>query len=201
MLMIIEGNIGAGKSSLTQEIANKLSIKSFLEPAETNPYLEDFYKDPNRCALEMQLYLLAKRIEIQNEALEYIQKTGRTAVIDRSLFGDSVFAKRNWLDRNIDSRGYKVYLQYLNFHISKLPSDLLVMFMDVLPEVCLDRIVNKRKRPCEATIPLAYLQGLNECYEELIKDLTEQKHKVIRLDWNHFGTVEKVLESFQGELR
>jgi NADH dehydrogenase (ubiquinone) 1 alpha subcomplex subunit 10 len=59
-LVIIEGNISAGKSTLTRDLAAALGYRVFLEPTTTNPYLADFYRDPKRFALKMQIYLLRR---------------------------------------------------------------------------------------------------------------------------------------------
>lgn len=197
MLILIEGNIAAGKSSLTSALEKELGAKSFQEPLETNPYLQDYYKDPKRWALEMQLFLLAQRVATQNEAIEFIKKTGRPAVIDRSIFGDAVFAKRNWLDGNIDDRGYKTYLQHLDLHVDKLKLDPLIIYLNVKPEVCHDRIVNLRKRSYEAAIPLNYIQGLDECYRQMIDDLISKKYRVIDVDWASFEPLKTILDQIR----
>src|SRR5277367_3948639 len=95
MLIIVEGNIGAGKSSITKAIAEKLKAHAMYEPVESNPYLDDFYKDQKRWALEMQYWLMAKRFKMHEEAIEHIMTTGQAVIMDRSIYGDAVFAKKN----------------------------------------------------------------------------------------------------------
>ena len=72
MLIIIEGQIASGKTTLTKNICSKLNFKPMFEPVETNPYLEKFYKDKERWALEMQFWFLVKRFEMHNEAVKII---------------------------------------------------------------------------------------------------------------------------------
>ena len=193
MLIIIEGNIGAGKSTLTHHLGNELGAKVFFEPVETNPYLADFYKDPKRYALEMQYWLMASRFEMHEKAMEHSRSSGQIVIMDRSLYGDSVFAKKNWQDGMIDDRGYEAYLQHRKLYISQLHTPEISLYLDVAPEICHDRILNLRKRDCEGGIPLPYLQGLDKCYQELLLELEERGSHVYRVPWNQFGGTKDIL--------
>lgn len=198
MLLIIEGNMGAGKTTLAQNLASEMQVKSFLEPLETNPYLEDFYKDPKKWALEMQLFLLAKRIYSQEQAYEYAMDTGHISILDRSILGDAVFAKQNWKIGNIDDRGYEMYQQHSLYHIEKMKNrNQLILFIDVSPQECHNRIINKRKRAYEASIPFDYVNGLDQCYRDLLGELKANSNSVMMLDWNNFGTTEYVMKTIR----
>ena len=174
MLIVVEGNIGAGKSSLTKALVEKLGGFGMYEPVESNPYLADFYKNPKRWALEMQFWLMAKRFQMHEEAVTHINRTGQAVIMDRSIYGDSVFAKKNWQDGNIDDRGYKAYLQHRKLYIDKLLTPNVTLYLDVSPSICHDRILNLRKRTSEVGIPLAYLEGLDKCYRELLMELEDR---------------------------
>ncbi len=79
-LIIIEGNISAGKSTLTRELAQALGYRVFLEPTSTNPFLADFYRDPKRYALRMQVYLLRRRFHTYVAAVQHMLETGQVRV-------------------------------------------------------------------------------------------------------------------------
>jgi deoxyadenosine/deoxycytidine kinase len=201
MLIIVEGNIGAGKSSITKAIAEKIKAYAMYEPVESNPYLEDFYKDQKRWALEMQYWLMAKRYKMHEEAIEHIMKTGQAVIMDRSIYGDAVFAKKNWMDNNIDDRGFKAYMQHRNLYVNRLLTPNITIYLDVLPETCHHRILNLRKRDAESAIPIAYLQGLDKCYHELLMELEERGSDVYRIPWEEFGKVDEVLKTISASER
>ena len=106
-LIIIEGNISAGKSTLCRELAKHLDFKLFLEPAcEGNPYLSLFYQNPKKYALRMQLWLLRRRFETYVEAIRLLSTSSVNGVLlDRSIFSDYVFAVKNYEDGNISYQG------------------------------------------------------------------------------------------------
>ena len=197
MLIVIEGNIGAGKSSLTKELVTTLHAHGMYEPVESNPYLDDFYKNPKRWALEMQFWLLAKRFQMHEEAVQHINKTGQAVIMDRSIYGDSVFAKKNWQDGNIDDRGYKAYLQHRKLYVDRLLVPNVTLYLDVKPHTCHDRILNLRKRNSESGIPLAYLEGLDKCYRELLMELEDRGSNVYLVEWDSFGHIDKVIKQLE----
>lgn len=201
MLIIVEGNIGAGKSTITEALVQELGARGMYEPVESNPYLIDFYQDQKRWALEMQYWLMARRFEMHEEAIRHINRTGQAVVMDRSIYGDSVFAKKNWQDGNIDDRGYKAYLQHRKLYIDRLLIPQITLFLDVAPEVCHHRIHNLRGRNCENGIPLEYLRGLHKCYGELLMELEDRGSQVYRVDWNKFGNIQYVLKLFEANER
>lgn len=75
-LVIVEGNIGVGKSTLACQLARQLNYKVFLEPATKNPYLAKFYKDPKRYALKLQLWIFRQRFKTYIDATEHVLKHG-----------------------------------------------------------------------------------------------------------------------------
>lgn len=75
-LVIIEGNIGVGKSTLGRKMAKELGYKLFMEPTVENPYLEKFYADPHKYALKLQLWILKQRYLTYVEAVKHLMSTG-----------------------------------------------------------------------------------------------------------------------------
>ncbi len=193
MLIIIEGNIGVGKSTLSNKLAEEYNFKLFEEGADTNKefveYLNLYYKDPKRYALEMQFWLMSTRFRQHQEALNHIHKTGQTCIMDRSIYGDTVFAKRNFLDGNISKLGYDSYLKHRDVMLQFLMVPQLTLYLDATPETCLERI-NMRNRTSENGIPLEYLKGIDSLYNELLVELEDKGSHVKRIDWSQFRGVD-----------
>lgn len=193
-LVIVEGNISAGKSTLTRDLAATLGYRVFLEPTTTNPYLADFYRDPKRFALKMQIYMLRRRYRVYLAALKHIVETGEGAVLDRSIFSDWVFAEKNRLDGNIDSEGFWYYTQLRAKMLEQLPYPHFTVYLDVAPGVCHERIHGVRKRAAEVDsgIPLEYLQGLDTCYQLFLREMRAQGSTIVSFDWANFGSVDQI---------
>lgn len=196
-MICIEGNIGAGKSTLSKQLAEQMGAQVFYEPTDDNPYLDRYYHDPKRYALEMQFWLMSKRFEMHEVAIRHIWSTGQSVIMDRSIYGDWLFAKKNWEDGNIDNAGYESYLHHRDVMTRYLLTPHVMLFLEALPETCMDRI-KERGRDCEKTIPLEYLYGLNRLHREFATEMEEMGSTVIRLDWGKYGDVSKVLKMVQG---
>ena len=182
-LICIEGNIGSGKSTLTKALAQLAGVKAFYEPVEENPYLDLFYSNPRRYALEMQFWLMSRRFELHEQAIRHIWQTGQSVIMDRSIYGDWVFAKKNWLDGNIEDVGYKSYLKHREVLNRYLLVPHTTLWLHAHPVTCRDRIT-ERGRDCEKTIPLSYLEGLHTLHAELMEEMRGRGSKVIALDWD-----------------
>lgn len=173
LYVCIEGNIGAGKSSLAEALAKPGvcpalgdSVIVQREPAEgVNPYLADYYRDPARYALGMQVYLLSQRRRMQMAA-QAICLAGQASVIaDRSYFGDRCFAE---VQRDLGYFSTADFATYLSLH-KDMQAELLYpsAFVQLVasPELCQTRIARRRAailgRECEAGISLDYLGRLD----------------------------------------
>ena len=75
-IVLVEGNIGIGKTTLCRELSERLKYKAFFEPATENPYLEKFYANPKKYALQLQLWIFNQRCHTYVDALKHIVKTG-----------------------------------------------------------------------------------------------------------------------------
>lgn len=80
-LVIVEGNIGVGKSTLACQLARQLNYKVFLEPTTKNPYLAKFYEDPKKYALKLQLWIFRQRFRTYIAATEHVLKSGRCLAV------------------------------------------------------------------------------------------------------------------------
>ena len=110
LVIICEGNIGAGKTEFGKQFTKIFNYKLFKEPVEDNPYLEDYYVDPKKWALIMQLWLLAKRFKCHVEGINVARESiiggqYNGVFFDRSVYGDAVFEQVNYEAGNISEEG------------------------------------------------------------------------------------------------
>lgn len=197
-MIVVEGLIGVGKSTLTKAMGEALNLRVMEEPVADNPYLEKFYQDPKRYALEMQFWLMSRRFEMHQQAIKHIWQTGQGVIMDRSIYGDAVFAEKNYLDGNIDEMGFKNYMHMREVMFQFLMVPQITLFLSANAEVCAQRI-NMRSRNCESSIDLDYLRGLDKLYFELMRKLQERGSKVITVDWNQFQSWEFILNTLREE--
>jgi len=186
-LIILEGNISAGKTSLSAKLGDILGYSVFLEPITTNPYLTDFYREPSKYALIMQLWLLDQRYNTFLNAVKYALEYNSGVILDRSVYSDWVFAENCRVEGLISEKGFIEYKNQREKYLSNIPIPEVTLYLDVKPEECLKRIQTLRKRDCEQNIPLSYLKGLDLCYSEFLKEMNEKGSKVFSVDWTNFG--------------
>lgn len=200
-LVIVEGNISAGKSTLCRSLANDLGFVLYLEPTVENPFLEPYYKEPKKYALPMQLWLLKQRFVTYVKAVKYCMHNAdetRGVILDRSIWSDIVFAEKNFVDGNFSREGYDYYLQLRERMLSSLPAPHALVYLDTSAEVCYDRIHKLRQRGCEGGIPLEYLAGLDECYKNFVTSMQGTKSDCLTVPWNTFGSTEQIASFVRG---
>lgn len=166
MHIAIAGNIGSGKTTLTNMLAKRYGWKAHYEPVDNNPYLEDYYHDMKRWAFNLQIFFLNKRFK---DVVE-ISKSKDTIVQDRTIFEDARIFAPNLHDMGLMSdRDFANYSDLFDLMVSlvKLP-DLMIYIRSSVPRL-IDNI-QQRGRSYEQTIRIDYLRGLNDRYEEWIKD-------------------------------
>lgn len=160
----VAGNVGAGKSTLTRMVGEKLGFDTHYEKVDGNPYLGDFYTDQEKWGFHLQLYFLSQRFKQQEE----IFKNGRNNIQDRSIYEDvEIFAKNlneNKLMSNRDFETYKDLFYDLTQHLQK--PDLMIYLTGSIDKV-LERI-NHRGRDVEKSVDIEYWKNLHSRYEEWI---------------------------------
>lgn len=158
----VAGNIGAGKTELVSFLCKKYEIKPFFEPNDTNPYLEDFYRDMNGYAFKSQIYFLTHKFRLHRE----LEKEPGTVVQDRTIYEDAeIFARNLHRQKAIDARDWKTYCELYEIVSRALaPPDLMIYLR--CPVRTLKQRIRGRGRKMEQEIPTAYLSRLNELYEE-----------------------------------
>jgi deoxyadenosine kinase len=189
----IAGMIGAGKSTLAHALGEHLDIDVYCEPVDDNEYLADFYRDTARYSFATQIYLLNRRFQQHQEIIW----KGRSAVQDRTIYEDSIFAKMLVEIGLMEERDYRTY-QALFAHMSNfMCRPNVIVYLDVSPERSLERI-RGRSRDVESGISSEYLSALYRGYEEFITDIS-RTIPVIRIDYDRFGTAKEMADVIQRE--
>ncbi|MFO1426229.1 MAG: deoxynucleoside kinase [Steroidobacteraceae bacterium] len=178
----IAGNIGAGKSELTEFLCAKYGLTPCFEPNDENPYLADFYRDMKTWAFRSQLFFLARKYRLHLA----LQQERRGVVQDRTLYEDAeIFARNLHRQRCIDRRDYATYMELYRAMAGSLrPPDLMIQLR--CPVRVLRQRIRRRGRAMEQDIPVTYLQRLNRLYEEWYEQYDLSPVLVLetdQLDW------------------
>ena len=195
MFVGIAGIIGAGKTTLTQSLADALGYEAYYEPVKENVYLGDFYTDMKRWGAMMQLYLLFKRFE-QHQRL--VWTTAKGAVQDRTIYEDTIFAKMLHDGGLIDDRDYETYTGHFSLMKRFLVYPDILIYLQVEPETAFKRI-QKRGRDVEQTITLDYLEQLHQGYEQFAEEMGRYT-RVLTVDWNAYRPTAEVIELVKAEM-
>ena len=192
LVVIVEGLIGAGKSTLTHELGRALgdSTLILMEPDErnnANPYLADFYGDKDRWAFTMQVHLLGVRYRMQLLAQWHAMGGMGHAICDRSYYGDTCFARMMHKTGQISDREFDTYRNMYQAMTASVLLPSVCVRLHVDPSVAATRIAKRAAqregRRSELIIDLDYLRALDEEIETTVGILQGQGVRVIDLDW------------------
>jgi deoxyadenosine/deoxycytidine kinase len=196
----IAGNIGAGKTTLTELLGKHFVWDVHYETTEDNPYLSDFYMDMKRWSFNLQVFFLSNRYQ----QILRIQQGDRTVIQDRTIFEDAYIFAPNLASMGLmERRDYENYRNLFEAIVSQIKApDLLIYLRAGIPTLV--EHIHRRGRDYEGSISIDYLKKLNERYEEWISGYTSGKLLIINsdeLDFEHNKThLGQVLESVQAEL-
>ena len=165
MHIAIVGNIGAGKTTLTEMLAKNYGWEPVFEAVDNNPYLEDFYSDMKRWSFNLQIYFLNSRYR----QIVDIQKKGLNLIQDRTIYEDAYIFAENLHDMGLmTTRDYENYQSIFDNVIEFIkPPDLLIYLKATVPTLVNN--IQRRGREYESGIRLDYLSKLNEKYDKWIK--------------------------------
>jgi deoxyadenosine/deoxycytidine kinase len=185
----IAGNIGAGKTTLTEMLSKHYKWIPQFEDVDHNPYLMDFYDDMPRWSFNLQIYFLNSRL---NQLLD-IQRGTETIIQDRTIYEDAQIFAPNLHDMGLmnkrDFDNYFKFFQTLKTMVQ--PPDLLIYLKASVPTLVGQ--IQKRGREYEENIRLDYLKKLNELYIKFIDGYKEGPLLIIDCDKNKFGENEEHL--------
>ncbi|MDQ1151315.1 MULTISPECIES: deoxynucleoside kinase [Sphingobacterium] len=178
MHIAIVGNIGAGKTTLTELLASHFKFEPQFEAVDNNPYLEDFYSDMKRWAFNLQIFFLNSRFR----HIVKLQETGIDMIQDRTIYEDAYIFAENLYDMGLmsarDFENYSNIFQSIIHYIK--PPDLLIYLKASVPTLVNN--IQKRGRDYESAIRLDYLSKLNDKYDKWINNYKEGKVMVLDKD-------------------
>ena len=166
--IIISGNIGSGKSSLTKILSERLGWKAFYEVVEDNPYLEDFYNDMKKWSFHLQVFFLSKRFQHHQN----IVRDPCSVVQDRSIYEDvDIFAQNLYEQGFMSPRDYHNYRELFTIMVDFLSPPDLIIYLQASVDTLKQRIA-LRGRDYEKNISSDYLEQLNILYKNWVKGFT-----------------------------
>lgn len=178
MFIAVAGNIGAGKTTLTSLLAKHYGWEPRFEAVAKNPYMEDYYKDIHRWSFCLETFFLKERFR----DLLAISNTDKDIIQDRSIFeGVHVFAANNQAMGNMEQRDYNTFLELFQqmTSVARTP-DLMIYLRASIPHLVAN--IQKRGRDYEQSIPIEYLQNLNNRYEDFINHKYQGRVMIIDVD-------------------
>ena len=183
MHIAIVGNIGAGKTTLTELLSKSYGWDPLYEAVDNNPSLEDFYNDMKRWSFNLQIYFLNSRYR---QILD-IQKLGKNVIQDRTIYEDAFIFAENLHDMGLlttrDYENYRAIFDNMTSYIK--PPDLLVYLKASVPTLVNN--IQRRGREYESGIRLDYLSKLNEKYQKWISGYKLGKLLIIDKDTLDFA--------------
>ncbi len=183
MHIAIAGNIGSGKTTLTELLAKHFQWEPHYESVDDNPYLNSFYEDMQRWSFNLQIYFLNTRFK----QIVTIRKSGKTVIQDRTIYEDAYIFAPNLHSMNLmTTRDFDNYCSLFELISSLIqPPDLLIYLRATVPTLV--NQIQKRGREYESAIRLDYLKNLNERYEEWVKGYTLGKLLIVDVDNVNFS--------------
>ncbi len=163
--ILVAGNIGAGKTSLTERLGARLGYRTAFESVAENPYLADFYGDMRQWSFHLQVFFLGHRAE---QHLALVQAP-ESAICDRSIYEDYyIFARALHRLGNLNERDFDAYGRLFRLMMSTLPAPDLLLYLKASTPTLLQRI-RGRGRAIETGITAEYLDLLNALYSEWLQ--------------------------------
>jgi deoxyadenosine/deoxycytidine kinase len=164
-LVLVAGNISAGKTSLTERVGTRLGWRTAFESVGDNPYLAEFYANMREWAFHLQVFFLGHRARQHLE----LANSPQSAIADRSIYEDAfIFARALHHLGNLNERDYKSYRAVFDLVSDGLPQPDLLLYLRAPVEVLMERI-RRRGRDMERGITADYLRLLDRFYDEWLE--------------------------------
>jgi deoxyadenosine/deoxycytidine kinase len=164
-MILVAGNIGSGKTSLTERFGERLGWLTAFESVVDNPYLADFYADMKQWSFHLQVFFLGHRAQQHLD----MWNDPRSAIIDRSIYEDAfIFARALNHLGNLNERDYETYKKVFERVVATLPPPSLLVYLRAPVPVLMKRI-HSRGREMESGIDESYLQLLESYYDDWMK--------------------------------
>jgi deoxyadenosine/deoxycytidine kinase len=178
--LAIAGNIGVGKTELTDRLSRDLGWYAYYEPVIQNPYLDDFYADMARWAFHLQIYFLSERFKAQVTIGESVG----AFIQDRTIYEDrEIFARTLHEQGDMTRVDFENYTALFDCMVGFLRKPDLILYLKASPETLMDRIA-RRGRESEKSITIDYLARLGRKYDEWM-DRARGVYEVLVLDTDH----------------
>ncbi len=178
MHIAVAGNIGSGKTTLTQLLSKHFKWEPHYEDVVDNPYLDDFYHQMERWSFNLQIYFLNSRFR----QVKQIRESGKKVIQDRTIYEDAhIFAPNLFAMNLMSTRDFENYSSLFELMESTVKApDLLIYLRSSIPNLVGQ--IHKRGRDYESTISIDYLSRLNERYEAWIQTYTRGNLLIIDVD-------------------
>ena len=181
--VVISGNIGVGKTTLSKKISKKFNWKLQLEEVKNNPYLDDFYKSMSDWSFHLQIFFLNSRFN----QIQKISESDNVVIQDRSIYEDyEVFTKTLHDSGVLKDREFNNYKRLYNTILKYISQPDLHIYLRNNNIDNIIKNIKKRKRDFEKTIDKNYLIKLNEYYENWIRRHPKKRILIIDLSENDF---------------
>ncbi len=196
MYIAIAGNIGSGKTTLTEILTQRYGAKAYYEEPN-NPYIGDFYEDMQRWSFHLQISFLGSRIQ---QTLEMLANRGEDIFQDRTIYEDAhIFADNLHQMGLMSSRDAETYMRIFGLVTNLVPEPDLLIYLKASVPTLISQI-RRRGRDYEMNIDEGYLQRLNEKYEHWINDIYKGKVLIIDKDAEDFVANPAIIDRICGEL-
>mgnify|MGYP003531054099 CR=1 FL=1 len=191
MYVAIAGNIGSGKTTLTEILTRRYGAKAYYEQTD-NPYIDDFYNNMSRWAFHLQISFLGSRIE---HTLDMMSSGEQTIIHDCTIYEDAhIFAENLHSMGLIASRDFATYMKIFELTTNLIPQpDLLIYLRASIPTLVTQ--IKRRGRAYEMNIDESYLTLLNERYENWINNIYNGRVLIIDKDVEDFVENPEVVDS------